>query len=245
MMKQILLLLLCVSCATSPNKDHRKSLIHTELGTSALEKANYPQAFRELLTAVQLDPNNAIAHNNLGLAFFMTRKIDRCEVEFQKAIDLIPNYTDAINNLGRLYIEQKRYDEALLQFKKASTDLTYPNPEKILANLGTTYFLLGKYQLAHDKLRDAILTNRKFCPAHEYLGQSLFHLKQYDKAAKALDHALALCKENRYEDVQFYSALAYFKLGEREKARARLVEFLEFYPTSAYDKEAKEYLKQL
>jgi type IV pilus assembly protein PilF len=235
-----LMVLLTISCA-SPNKGKRFSLIHTEIGTSYLKDKKYPLAFRELFTAVELDPSNAIAHNNLALTYIASGKLEEAKTHLLKAIEIKSDYTDARTNLGALYLADKKYNLALEQLEAAQKDLTYTEPEKLNANLGAVYFHLGKFAEAEGLLKKSVMGDRKYCPAHRYLGPTLYHLEQYERSYKAIEHAIGLCKAEKFPELFYYGGLAYFKLGDTSKANAKWKELESFFPSHAYTKEVKKY----
>ncbi len=237
----LLLCLTLLSCAASKKQSYQSQL-RTKIGTAHLRNKNYPLAFKELLEAVRLDPNNALAHNNLGLSYIARKMYAEAKEHFQQAIALKSDYTDAKNNLGVVYTETKEYNRAVEVLKEAAEDLTYPYPEKLLSNLGIAYFKTGDYQLAKVKLAQALDTNRKYCPSLSFYGQSLFHLEEYDSAARSLDQTIALCKQSPIDAVHYYAGLSYYKIGQYEKARARLLELMNYYPESPFASQAKESL---
>ena len=55
----------------------------------------------------------------------------------------------------------------------------------------------------------------------------------------ALDLAVENCRLVRLEEPLFFSAMAYYSLGDKEKTKARLQELVTTYPQSQYVKKAK------
>lgn len=238
----ILLLILNFSCA-STDKGKRFSLIHTEVGTGYLRDKKYDLAFRELFTAVELDPKNAIAHNNLALTYVASKKLEEAKTHFLKAIEINSNYTDARTNLGALYLQLKQYNLALEQLENAQKDLTYTEPEKLSANIGAAYFYTDQFVKAEESLKKAILSDRKYCLAHRYYGPTLHHLNLQERAAKAIEHAISLCRNEKYPELFYYGGLTYFKLGDTIKAEAKWKELKSFYPNHEFTEEVRKYEK--
>ncbi|MCB0347205.1 MAG: tetratricopeptide repeat protein [Bdellovibrionales bacterium] len=235
------LMVICTLSCASSDKNKRFSLIHTEIGTSYLKDKKYALAFRELFTAVEIDPKNEVAHNNLALTYLSSQKPEQAKEHFLEAIKLNPKYTDAITNLGALYLSEQQYNLAKEQFEIAKKDLTYTEPEKLNANLGATYFHLGDFVKAEEFLKQSILSDRKYCPAHRYYGATLYHLNLLDRAQKAIEHAIGLCKTEKYPELFYYGGLTYYKLGDTTKANAKWKELEGFYPNHSYVKEINTY----
>ncbi len=213
------------------------------MGTSYLNDKQYALAFRELFTAVELDPTNEVAQNNLALTYLSSHKSEDARKHFLEAIKINPKYTDARTNLGALYLSEKKYTLAQEQLELAKSDLTYTEPEKLNANLGATYFYLGNFVKAEEYLKQSILSDRKYCRAHRYYGPTLYHLNLLDRANKAIEHAIGLCKDEKYPEFFYYGGLTYYKLGDTIKANAKWNELESFYPNHSYTKEIKTYQK--
>lgn len=230
---------LLTSCATN-NRDQEKADLHLRIGTAHLNQGNYPIALKELLEAYKLDPENAVICNNLALAYFVREKHVEAEKYLQRAVALDPKYTDAYNNLGRVHIEMNRPEDAIKELNIVVADLTYPQPERGLANLGLAYYRSGNFSMAEKKFREALKANNSFCPAHNYYGQSLYQQKQYKRAASVIETAIQVCKD--LDEARYFGAMSYLRMGQKEKAMARMNEVVELFPNSQYASKARAYL---
>jgi Tfp pilus assembly protein PilF len=228
-------------CATS-DKNQEKAQLQLEIGTKHLMKGQYPQAMAALLEAEKLDPDNAVVQNNLGLAYYVRHEYVSAEKHILKALQLSPVYTDARNNLGRVYIDLARYDLAIKELLQVTKDLTYSTPEKGFVNLGLAYLKKNEVNNALMAFRRSIENNNRFCPAHNYYGQALFQQQKYNDAIESFEKALKLC-DNNYDEAHYYGALSYYKVGQREKARARFQEVVRLYPDSEFATRARSMLK--
>ena len=238
------LAVVCVLFAGCANAEleREKAQLHLRIGTSQLIKGHYPQALSELIEAEKLDPNDSVIQNNLGLAYFVRKEFELAEQHMQKDIQISPNYSDAKNNLGLVFIELARYDDAIAEITPVTRDLTYPTPEKAYVNLGLAHLRKGDLTLAQNIFKKSIETNSRFCPAYNYFGQALFQQKKYQEAIEAFESALKLCNNN-YDEAHYFSALCFYKTGQREKAQTRLEEVIKLYPDSEYATKSKAMLK--
>ena len=125
---------------------------------------------------------------------------------------------------------------------EVTKDLTYPAPEKAFVNLGLAEMRKGDLKEAANDFKKSLEANNRFCPGYNYYGQTLFQEQKYDDAIDSFETALKLCNNN-YDEAHYYSALSYFKAGQREKAEARLEEVIKLYPESEYAAKAKTMLK--
>lgn len=247
MLRILLLAILLSSCSHPKKTTSNKELaeLHLSLGTSHLTQKNYPAALRELLESEKLDPQNAITHNNLGLAYFVRNDFSKAKEQFLKALEIRPEYSDARSNLGRLYLETGSFNQAAKEFSIVAKDLLYPVPERALVNLGIAYFSMKDFSLAEEKFRAAIDLNKDYCDAYVYLGRTYYEQKSFERAAQRLDYASQVCKKSGFDEPQYFSALSYLQLGEKEKAVARLEQIIDANPESKYSAKSKEQLNNI
>jgi type IV pilus assembly protein PilF len=242
--KQIILPFLCgafvlsLSACQTSTKNKEDAELH-------LTGGNYPNALKELSLAHDLDPNNEVIENNLGLAFFVREKYSLAEQHLQKALKLKPNYTDALNNLARVHIEMQQYNRAIHELETVLSDLTYSSAEKAWVNLGLAHFQKGEFQIAKNRLAEAIKINRSHCLAHTLYGRSELELEEFNKAAADLDKAVIFCKQSHFDEPHYFSGISYFRLGNKEKGMARMEEVIKFYPNGKYAPRAKNMIDEM
>ena len=241
-MKWLILLCFFVSACSATNSKRRISMVHTQMGTSHLKERNFPLAFRDLFTAVELDPKNAIAHNQLGLTYIVSDRLEIAQQHIETALDLNPEYTDAKVNMAFLLMEKKKYNQALNYLSSAKKDLTYTEVHKLMSLEGRAYFHLNQYKKASDTLREAILKSRRHCPAHRFFGPALAMQDQFSRAIKAIEHAIAICEKEKYDGLYYYGAMAYYNTGNYDKARAKIRELKAIKPNTSFKEEANELL---
>lgn len=241
----LLLLALINQGCQSTSSDRTKSLaeLHLRLGTNALERGNYPDALKELLTAESLTPKDPIVQNNLGLAYFMREKYDQSEIHIRRAIEYAPSFTDAKNNLGRVLIEKKRYPEAKKYLFEVIEDLTYPMPGKAHINLGLALFGEQNYPEAKEHFVKAISYDRENCLAHNFYARTLLELKDHKKAAAAFDKAEGFCLKQNFDEPIYFSAVNFFRMGEVYKAKLKFEALIE--KNSNYKEKAEQMLEVL
>lgn len=235
----------CLGCTTVSKADAERARLHLQIGTGYLTQGLYPQAMNELLKAERLNPNDPAILNNLGLAYQVRGRLKKAEEKFREALKKEPGFSDAKNNLARVLIDQKQIDPAIKLLQQVEGDLTYPHAEKTFANLGMAYFEQGSYKRAEEYLLRSLEIQREACTASNYYGRALQQQNRLEQAAEALDKAVENCRQSKFEDPLFYSAMSYFSMGDKGKTRARLEELLKDYPQSKYVAKAKGMLQLL
>lgn len=226
------------ACASFGSDDKEKAELYMKMGVAQYEQGNYPYALRDLLKAKDLDSENPLVENNLGLTYFMRERYDLAEKSLRRAIEINPKYTDARNNLSRVLIEVGKNKEAEAESKIVLNDLTYASLEKAYVNLGLAQFNQSRFEEAKNNFSKAVEAQRDSCIAHTYYGRSQFELKDYRNAADSLDRAVGFCQRSLYDEPHFYSAVAYYRLGNKEKSVARFEEILKLYPSGKYREKA-------
>lgn len=243
-MKWILILsfLTTISCASFDSEKKEQAELHLKLGTSFYQNGNLPYALRELLKAEELDSKNPIIQNNLGLIYFTREKFELAIDHLKQAVAMDPLFTDARNNLARVYIEQKKYTEAEKELSIVLNDLTYGNAEKGYINLGLSYFNQNKFELAKSTFLKALEYNKENCISLSYYGRCFFEGKNYGVAASTLDRAIEQCSKIDFDEPHYYSAVAYYRMGQKDKSIARFKELTKMYPQGKYKEKAQAML---
>jgi Tfp pilus assembly protein PilF len=231
------------ACASWGSKDAEKAELFLRMGTANFESGNYPAALSDLLKAEELDSSNAAVQNNLGLTYFMRQRYELSEKHLRRAVSLNEKFTEARNNLSRVLIEMGRYKEAEKELKVVLDDLTYPAIDKAYINLGLAQFNQKKFSDSKQSFLQAMNASRDNCIANAYYGRSMFELKDYENAAPALDTAIGFCQRAVYDEPHYYSALTYYRLGQKEKSIARFTEILKLYPEGKYRDKSKAMLE--
>lgn len=219
--------------------NQEKASLHAANGNALYLNENYPLALKEFLTAESLDPENPAIQNSLGLTYFMRERYSVSIKHFENALKLNPKFTDARNNLGRAYIEVGRHQDAEKMLNIVLNDLTYPAQERAYINLGLNAFSQKKYDLAKDNFLKAISIQADNCLAHTYYGRSFFEMQNYDASISALDKAIEFCQKLMIDEPHYYSALSYYRLGEKQKSITRFEEVVKLYPRGKYADRSK------
>lgn len=222
------------ACATLRNDSKERAELHMAIGTQHFERGQYPHALKELLEAEKLDPSNPLVHNNLGLVYLVRERPQLAEKSFRRALSLKKDFTEARNNLVRALIDLKKFDLAEKEMKLVIDDLTYPAPDRAYMNLGYLYYSQGKWAQARDGFARAVQARRESCPANTFLGRTFFEMKNYGAAKDQFEKAIAFCQRQLDDEAHYYSALTFFRMGDRDGALRRFQELPKIYPEGRY-----------
>ena len=118
-------------------------------------------------------------------------------------------------------------------------DFTYNGIDRAYVNYGRSRFLQKDYDGAMEAFEKAIKNNRESCLANSFYGRAIFEKGEYQRAANVLDHAIGLCQKLMFDEPHYYSALAWYRADDKDKAVARLEEIVKIYPNGKYRDKAK------
>ena len=154
-----------------------------------LTRRDVPCAIARLERAVEIAPRYAGAWNNLGTIAYHAREYPKAESYFRRSLEADPQAYEPLVNLGGVLLSLNRPEDAY-HFNLHSV---LARPMDALANsqLGMTYFMLGKPDLAEKYLLEA----RKLDPAHFshpqlFLAEIYLRRRETAKAADALEEFL-------------------------------------------------------
>ncbi len=132
-------------------KEYQKAL-------ESLRKQDRESAIRHLERAVERAPHFADAWNRLGTIFYKAQEYTDAERCFREAIAQDPTSYPPLVNLGAALLSQNRLEDALRVNRNAVE--RQPDDPLAQAQLGGTYFALGKLDQAEQHLRAAKLKDR-------------------------------------------------------------------------------------
>lgn len=136
------------------------------------------QSLSRMLQAAAVNPHDGEAQYQLGLIYQQRRQYTEAIHRFEAAVAIDPQETDAHFQLGRIAREQGRLDDALARFLTVLKQDDKHSLSEIHRELGTVYYLLGRYPEAEREL--ALFTERR-----EYDPEGLY---RYGQVLEALDH---------------------------------------------------------
>ena len=146
---------------------------------------DFDGAISALERAVEIEPRFAAAWNHLGTIAYQTQRYQDAEGYFRKGIEADPNAYEPIVNLGGVLINLRNFDEAW-KYNVAAV-LRRPNDALAQSQLGMTYMLLGKLDLAEKHLLLARgLDSSHFSHPQLHLAEIYARKKDFRKAADQL-----------------------------------------------------------
>jgi len=123
-------------------------------GVLYMNKKDYANAEKSLLTATKLDPKNVDAWLDLGSAYYYLHKRDKEGDAYRKAVSLQPNNSQAHYLLGTWYEDVGQFDRAITEYRTTVT--IDPMDDGAWFDLGELELILGNKSAAteaHKRLK--------------------------------------------------------------------------------------------
>ncbi len=179
---------------------------------SALASQRYPEAERDFLAVLQLEPRNIGALGNLGVVYTRTNRFAQAIETYQRALKLAPNEPSLTLNLGLAHLKQEQFAAALPLFERLAPNPRFPQASQLLA---TCLVETGANTRALTLL-DTLLTRTPDDTGLLYLqGIALARLKRTDAAHEAWTRMMAAAQPAQ---ASFLMGKASYETGAFEKA---------------------------
>jgi len=234
------------ACAGSSPWKKEQAEVFINKGISYIELRQYPFALKEFREAQKYSPRDHRIYYYKGMVYHgMDMKQEAME-SFKEAISLKADYSEAHNYLGTLYMADKLWDKAIEHFDKAVANPLYPTPAVALYNAGLAYYSKKDYTKALESNRRALQREPQTVlrpQIEKNIGLVFFEQSDFLNAIYHLQQSVEL-NPNLF-DAYFYLGEAYFKIGNKAKARKAFESVVELAPKSDLGKKASLYLQAL
>ena len=238
----VLLIVLLVGCASSPNKQP-KAMPHYALGLSYLQSNNPTLALREFLKAVENNPKDPEVHAGLARAYQYKKAYSLAEQHYLKALefsDMDPKYQ---NNLAALYLTMERWDQAIDYFQKASENLLFMRSELAMMGKGYAYYRKGDFPAALQAYREAEAVSPRSAMLHFHIGETYASLGQFDLSIASYEKAVQYVPA--YAEARYQLAVLLLKGQKITEAKNHLKIIVDQDPLSNWGLKANDFLKAL
>ncbi len=211
--------------------EYAKKRIHYNLALDYKKKGEIKKAIKELLTALEIDPNYAKAHSLLGNIYSdMGRPIEAIN-EFKQALKNDPDNSKTYNNIGVEYYKIGKKEMAFNAFKKAIK--LDPANYEAYNNIAVILEDYKKYNEAVAMYKKAIKLNPNYKDAYYNLGTLYLNAgKAYlDEAFRNLNYAIKIYPQ--YADAYYNLGILYQKKRDYKSAIPYFEKATRFKPNFA------------
>lgn len=165
--------------------------VYIDRGIVAYGDKNYPEALKNFLEALRLNPDNPEAHYFVGIALLALDRVDEAIVHLARARQLDPNDLDIAFNLGVAYFAKGDYERARQQF--LFVHQREPRRENLGYYLGFIHFNRREYERALGYFEENVSDDIRFQQQNRfYTGLAKHHLGRDAEAVRDLGEAITL-----------------------------------------------------
>ena len=207
-----------VELEKAKEEDPRSVSIPITLGAVLYEKADYPNAEKNLSLALTREPSNHEALYYLALVKTKRSEYTGAIEQMKLAVDKAPNRPDYHFALGDIYKKDERFAEAIEEWKK-TLELDPKNADAYEA-LGHVYLETGKIEDAIKSLEAALVVDPKRKRVLGGIGDAFFSAGRWDEAVRRYEKALKEAPELTY---------VYYKIGRSWSEREQHTRAIDWY----------------
>lgn len=176
---------------------------------------------------LEMQPNSARVWSSYGMTLLALERYEEAKQAIEKALELRPDEIYFIYQLGVIASQAGDFEAALAAYDRAMA--IDPENEDIESGRRLVLGKLGRYDEALAEVDREIKKNPRRGGA--YITRSLvnFYMERYEEAIK--DATMALERGQASQPAAYYNrAIAYWKTGQEEKAKADLLKAIKLMP---------------
>lgn len=177
-----------------------------------------------------------------GLAALKEKSLDEAEKHLIAAEKLAPGHPDVLYLVGVLFLERRDWGHAQSALEKATQ--IDPHHARALAALGTVLSNQEKWAEAIPPLDRALQINPQSWEARWTLARACYYQRQYDRALKESQSALA-ASAGRAPEIELLVAQTLTAVGRYEDSAKALRDFIRNHPEHPQASVARRWLDRL
>ena len=166
------------------------------MGLTYHENGLLPEARAEYEKALVIEPDYYEALNNLSEVCLRESDAERAKALLQKAVENDSTRSLAYLNLAKIHLSENRPDSAIENLRHAIA-IDDENADTIFA-MGRIHFQQRHYKAAFNCFKRVAAIDPRYPGLRYYVGITLAHVGEYEKAAEHLKHAAHAAKTNHH-----------------------------------------------
>ncbi|MEX0812442.1 MAG: tetratricopeptide repeat protein [Chitinophagales bacterium] len=196
-----------------------------------MEREKFEAAVKDYDQLIQQDPQFSFYYDLRGVANYKINRKEAALADFTKALEISPDNEEVQVKRAKLLLELGKDEEAYEMLAKTNYSKEKLSNEAKL-QLGRSSRKTGEYERAVSYLEDLAKNNFKPEYVNLELGLCYLHLKQFEKAIRALDNCLA---HNPNNEIAFINkASAESQSGNYAKAADTYTTILDKFDNNHY-----------
>ncbi len=197
--------------------------------TILLQQRRYPDAERELRTALILDPDNSYLQLLLTICLIEQDKMEEAEQKIQDVLHREPDNDYALYVFSKIKLQREDYKGAE-QLLKQAIHLS-PNEPDYYGLLASIYLQKKDFQLALEYAEKGLALDGEHILCLNMRSTALLKLKRKDEAFRTIEKALEKDPENEFTHINY--GWGYLERNRHKEALGHFREALRLNPNSA------------
>ncbi len=197
--------------------------------TILLQQRRYPDAERELRTALVLDPDNTHLQLLLTICLIEQDKMEEAEQNIQDVLHQEPDNDYALYVFSKIKLQQEDYDGAERLLKQA-VQLS-PNEPDYYGLLASIFLQKKNFHLALEYAEKGLALNGEHILCLNMRSAALLKLKRKDEAFQTIEKALEKDPENEFTHINY--GWSHLERGRHKEALSHFREALRLNPNSS------------
>lgn len=233
-----------VACTGSQARDDialQQSDFHYQLAIGHYHASETPIAIRELMTSLELHPDNVDALYLLAFIYQGRRDYAESERLYEQALAIQPGRNDIKNGLGTVYLQTERWYDAEELFRALTRVPTYSTPGHAYNNLGWALFNQGRVSESLEQFELAIEFQPELCLAYNNRGMAEETLGSVRSALESFGAAIRECPN--YAEPLYRRGVLRWQLERYDDALEDFDACYEEAPQSDVGRRCLEYLR--
>ncbi|HZQ70767.1 MAG TPA: FG-GAP-like repeat-containing protein [Terriglobales bacterium] len=214
------------------------------IGSVLLQQNKNPEAREQFEAVLKLPPGYPETlpntWNNLGIVATREQRFEDAVQHFQRALELNPEHLIALDNLGNAYRELKQWDKAQQVLERAVS--VAPEDPEANYNLGMVLAQKNDTARAEEFLKKSLQFRPDYPEALNNLGILYLRTERVDEAVALFEKCIQV--QPGFDKSYLSLARVYAIQGDRDKARAILLQLLAQHPEHQQASQMLEQLKQ-
>lgn len=165
-----------LALGTAKNNKQKASVLNN-FGVIQMEQENFKEGSDYFKKAIELNKNALTPRYNLSQIYLKFGLSKNAKTQLEFLLDKNDRDIDFLNSYGHLFLMDKQYSKAVKLFNKIPSN--YRSRDDVATNLGMSYFMLGKLDLAKKTLNNAEKKDNYYVKSQQDI------IKQIEKKQKA------------------------------------------------------------
>ncbi|MCK4502226.1 MAG: tetratricopeptide repeat protein [Desulfuromonadales bacterium] len=240
----MLLLVLCACVPgshTAKSEMRRQAEVHHKMAVAHISGNEITAALRELLIAVEQDPQNSSIQVLLAQTYQRKKAYALAEKHYLLALELSVDEPRYQHNFASLYLDMQQWDKAISYFDLAANNLLFDDAHVSITGKAYAYYKNNDLSAALKYANEALEIVPRYASASFLKSEIYEAMGDFDQQEINLHRTVNLAPQSMR--ARYKLALLMAQNNSLDEAKEQIEIILEFAPTSEIGYQAKKLLE--